>query len=99
MSLLSQPDGVPAGFDRLAVVPQDWIAIPDDAALFQELPYEREGLLAAGAPAPSAEGPPAEQEGSPAPAEEAGDPAAAEGGDGTDAPQDEVAPIDEEELD
>ena len=100
VSLLSQLTDVPEGFDHLASVPQDWVAIPDDAALFQELPYEQEDLVAAAAPAPSPQGALDEQEGSPAPApaEEEGDAAAAEEGGGTDAPPEEEPPVDANQL-
>ncbi|PRW58716.1 LDB19-like protein [Chlorella sorokiniana] len=97
LSVLEQPEGPPDGFDELASAPQDWVAIPDDAALFQELPYEREGLVAAGpagpagaageAPAPA----PAEDDGGSEeelPAEAEVDPAVQ--GDGTDAEQQAV---------
>lgn len=53
LSVLEQPEGPPEGFDALDSIPQQWIAIPDDAALFQDLPYEREDLIAA-APAEAA---------------------------------------------
>ena len=45
--MLEQPEGPPEDFDALDYIPQEWIAIPDDAALFQDLPYEREDLIAA----------------------------------------------------
>lgn len=54
LSVVEQPEGPPEGFEPLDSVPQDWVAIPDDAALFQQLPYEQEELVAAAPDPPGA---------------------------------------------
>lgn len=54
--MVEQPEGPPEGFEPLDYVPQDWVAIPDDAALFQQLPYEQEELVAAAPDPPGAAG-------------------------------------------
>lgn len=95
LSVLEQPEGPPDGFDELASTPQDWVAIPDDAALFKDLPYEEAGLVAAGpageageapAPAPAQDDSGSEEE---LLAEAEADPAALD--DGTDAEQQQAA--------
>ncbi|KAI7844543.1 hypothetical protein COHA_001901 [Chlorella ohadii] len=99
LSVLEQPEGPPDGFDELASTPQDWVAIPDDAALFKDLPYEEAGLVAAG---PAGPADPAGEAPAPAPAQDDGgsseeellaeaeaDPAALD--DGTDAEQQQAA--------